>query len=283
MRVLPNQLFSPFRADARTPARAEAASFDPKNPADVQALARKYAPIRYMHPDEQFKAGDPLDFIQNSRVREHRSFWPDRTKDGFDEGQIDPAKLKGLQKDNLYLDLKDTDAARRGNSATSPTLYQYDEKSKTMTYWFFYPYNDAPGPGNLNHEGDWERVTVQLDAQQKPTEVRYSSHKTHVTRSWEDAPKEGGRPVVYVAKGSHANSPEPKTHTLVDVAGIPIAKDTFGRGERVDSARQQFRDVTAESWYGTRVHWGERGKLAAVGQTFTSGPGGPSPSKGPIL
>jgi hypothetical protein len=273
---------NPYRPPPAPP-RAEAARFDPKNPADVQALARKYAPIRYMHPDEKYKPGDPQDFIRDSRVREHRRFWPDRTPDGFDEGQIDPAKLKGLQKDNLYLDLKDTDAARRGDTAGSPTLYQYDEKTNTMTYWFFYPYNDAPGPGNFNHEGDWERVTIQFDQNQQPTEVRYSAHRDHVTRSWEDAPKEGGRPVVYVAKGSHANSPEPKTTTLVDVAGIPIAKDTFGRGERVDSARQEFRDVTAEPWYGTRVRWGERGKLAAVGQTFTSGPSGPSRSKGPLL
>ena len=273
---------APTTAQA-APARAGAASFDPKNPQDVQALARKYAPVRYLHPEEQYKPGDPLDFIQSSRVREHRSFWPDRTPDGFDEGEIDPARLKGMQKDNLYLDLKDTDAARRGDVAGSPTLYQYDEKSNTMTYWFFYPYNKAPGPGNLNHEGDWERVTVQFDAQQKPTEVRYSAHTSSVSRSWKDAPKENGRPVVYVAQGSHANSPDTKTKTLFDVAGIPIAQDHYGRGQRVDSASQEFRDVKAEPWYGTRVHWGERGKLAAVGQTFTSGPSGPSSSKGPLL
>lgn len=274
MKVDPRRLSTP---------RTEAASFNPSSPADVKALAQKYAPIRYMHPDEEFKAGDPLDFIQNSRVREHRKLWPDKTPDGFDTGEIDPAKLRGMQKDNLYLDLKDTDAARRGNTAGSPTIYQYDDKTKTMTYWFFYPYNEGPGPGNLNHEGDWERVTVQFDGQQKPTEVRYSAHTDHVTRKWDEAPKEGGRPVVYVAKGSHANSPVPKTKTLFDVAGIPIAQDHFGKGERVDGARLELRDVKAEPWYGTKIHWGERGKLAAVGQSFTSGPSGPSSTKGPIL
>ncbi|HEY8209352.1 MAG TPA: hypothetical protein VIG99_17810 [Myxococcaceae bacterium] len=265
-----------------TTAQTSAASFDPKNPQDVQALARQYAPIRYLHPSEQYKPGEPLDFIHDARVREHKSWWPDSTLDGFDEGQIDPSRLRGLQKDNLYLDLKDSDAARKGNTATSPTLYQYDAKSRTMTYWFFYPYNHGPGPGRLSHEGDWERLTVQFDAQQKPTEVRYSSHDGSVSRPWAQAPKENGRPVTYVAEGSHANSPDTKSTTAVEVGGIPIATDRYGKGQRVDGARQPFRDITAEPWYGTRIHWGQRGALAAAGQEFTSGPTGPSPTKGPL-
>ncbi|HVE85066.1 MAG TPA: Vps62-related protein [Myxococcales bacterium] len=265
-----------------TPARAQAASFDPNNPRDVQALARQYAPIRYMHPDEHYKAGDPLDFIHNARVREHKSFWPDSTPDGFDTGEIDPARLRGMTKDNLYLDLKDSDAARKGSTAGSPTLYQYDQKTKTMTYWFFYPYNGSPGPKGFDHEGDWERMTVQFDGKQKPTEVRYSSHKEFISRPWDQAPKEGGRPVVYVAKGSHANSPDTRPTTAIEVGGVPVVQDHYGRGERVDAARLPFRDVTAEPWYGTHIHWGQRGKLAAVGQEFTSGPTGPSPGKGPL-
>lgn len=263
-------------------AQASAARFDPGNPRDVQALARQYAPIRYLNPSEQYKPGDPLDFIQNARVREHKSFWPDSTPDGFDTGQINPSRLRGLQKDNLYLDLKDSEAARRGNTAGSPTLYQYDQKTNTMTYWFFYPYNHGPGPGRLSHEGDWERMTVQFDANQRPTEVRYSSHDGFISRPWADAPKENGRPVTYVAEGSHANSPTTKTTTALEVGGVVIAQDHYGKGQRVDGLQQPFRDITAEPWYGTRIHWGQRGALAAVGQEFTSGPSGPSPSKGPL-
>lgn len=263
-------------------AQASAARFDPGNPRDVQALARQYAPIRYLHPKEQYKAGDPLDFIQNARVREHKELWPDSTPDGFDTGEIDPARLRGMQKDNLYLDLKDSEAARRGSATGSPTLYQYDKKTNTMTYWFFYPYNHGPGPGRLSHEGDWERMTVAFDASQKPTEVRYSSHAGFVSRPWADAPKENGRPVTYVAEGSHANSPDTKSTTALEVGGIPIAKDRYGKGQRLDGLQQPFRNITAEPWYGTRIHWGQRGALAAVGQEFTSGPTGPSTTKGPL-
>src|SRR5438045_3764461 len=81
-----------------------------------QALARQTAAIRYLPPSEQYKPGDPLRFIHDARVREHKSLWPDSTPDGFDTGQIDPSRLRGLQKDNLYLDLKDSEAARRGNT-----------------------------------------------------------------------------------------------------------------------------------------------------------------------
>jgi len=263
-------------------AQASAARFDPNDPRDVQALARQYAPIRYLHPSEQYKPGDPLSFIHDARVREHKRFWPDSTPDGFDTGQIDPSRLRGLQKDDLYLDLKDSEAARRGNTAASPTLYQYDQKTNSMTYWFFYPYNHGPGPGRLSHEGDWERMTVQFGAGQRPTEVRYSSHDGFLSRPWADAPKENGRPVTYVAEGSHANSPTTKSTTALEVGGVVIATDHYGKGQRVDGLQQPFRDITAEPWYGTRIHWGQRGALAAVGQEFTSGPAGPSPTKGPL-
>jgi len=270
----------PFRpAPTRSPARAEAPVFNPTDPAQLAALAQHYAPVRYLHPDEQYGPGDPNAFIRNSEVREHRAWRPDRTPDGFDRGQIDPARLTSLKGDNYYMDLADTEAARRANP-NAPSFYQYDEKTKTLTYWNFYNYNDAPGPGKFDHEGDWERITVQFDAAQQPTEVRYSAHGGHQTVPWKDAPKENGRPVAYVAKGSHALSP---TTGKKPTGTVPGVNDSFERGQRIDDAQRPLRNITSESWYDTQVHWGQRGKLAVIGQTFTSGPRGPGKSKGPLL
>lgn len=245
----------------------------------MAALAQQYAPVRYLHPGEKNGPGDPLAFIQNARVREHRSWLPDRTPDGFDRGEIDPSKLgqfKGEKK--YYLDLADT-AQARGENANAPSFYQYDEKTRTMTYWQFYNFNDAPGPGKFDHEGDWERITIQFDPQMKPTEVRYSAHGGSTKVPWAQAPRENGRPVAYVGKGSHALSPTTGSKPTGTVPGV---NDSFEKGRRIDDAARPLLEITGQSWYGIDVHWGQRGALANLGQDFTSGPRGPGPGKGPI-
>ncbi len=69
-----------------------------------------------------------------------------------------------------------------------------------LQYWYLYVYNDF-----LNqHEGDWEMVTLVLGEDGEPVEVAYSNHHGGVRRAWEDAPKAGDSPLVYVSRGSHA-------------------------------------------------------------------------------
>jgi hypothetical protein len=78
-----------------------------------------------------------------------------------------------------------------------------DSTSTVVQYWFFYAYNNAP----LNdHEGDWEMMELVLDTAQNPTWVAYSQHLKGQRASWGDVEKiDSTHPVVYVARGSHAN------------------------------------------------------------------------------
>jgi hypothetical protein len=79
-----------------------------------------------------------------------------------------------------------------------------DSAFTVVQYWFFYAYNNAP----LNdHEGDWEMVELVLeDTAQNPTWVAYSQHLKGQRASWGDVEKvDSTHPVVYVARGSHAN------------------------------------------------------------------------------
>src|SRR5439155_2463620 len=69
-----------------------------------------------------------------------------------------------------------------------------------LQYWYLYAYNDA---GNY-HEGDWEMVTVELDADGTPLRACYSGHESGFQRPWERVQKKDGHPIVYVARGSHA-------------------------------------------------------------------------------
>ena len=80
-----------------------------------------------------------------------------------------------------------------------------------LQYWFFYPLDDwrnsliRPTLWHT-HEGDWEEVSVALDAGDRPLSIACSQHNLGVVRGWKRVPVTGGsHPVVYVALGSHAN------------------------------------------------------------------------------
>ncbi|HSS04177.1 MAG TPA: Vps62-related protein [Solirubrobacterales bacterium] len=86
-----------------------------------------------------------------------------------------------------------------------------------LQYWFFYFYNDYNLIGHLigagRHEGDWEMVQIQLDGG-APTRAVYAQHTDGESRHWQQVDLMPGteRPIVYVARGSHASYFEPGTH-----------------------------------------------------------------------
>jgi hypothetical protein len=107
-------------------------------------------------------------------------------------------------------------------------VVQYlDSGDYGVQYWFLYLYNYR-----LNfHESDWEQITIALDKDQHPKRVLYSSHATGFTRPWDQIEHAGDHPIVYVARGSHANYFHAGTHavtilcpTLFRRVGICIEK-----------------------------------------------------------
>ena len=260
-------------------------------PAQQQALAEQYAPILYFHPDEEHFLQDPNTFIEQSTLRQERDFRGDRELHGL--GDVPAGELPDIGPENadadgqVFLDHREEDLGkgiREGDLGNSRNLYLHDADTNTLTYFFFYSYNDGP-PGVLgdrqNHEGDWERITIQLDDDFRPVEVRYGAHNgLDVSRPWSQAPTEDGRPVVYVGQGSHASLPEPGEWST----NFPGVNDVASAdGLRFDLATRPAVDVTGEDYYGSHVLWGERGSAAEFGIGDTSGPTGPSPEKGPIL
>ncbi len=84
-----------------------------------------------------------------------------------------------------------------------PTVYGRDVQTPeghALQYWYLYMYNDFWN----NHECDWEMATIVLGPDETPETVAYSQHIGGSHRKWADVKKAGGRPVLYVAKGSHA-------------------------------------------------------------------------------
>jgi len=169
-----------YPAEVRPPVVPPSASTEPSTaapycltPVQQQALAERYAPILYFHPDEQNFLQDPNTYIDQSSLRQERDFWGDKEVHGL--GEVPSGELAGIGKDNedadgqLFLDHQNEelgDGIRTGDLANSNNLYQYDSATNTITYHLFYSYNDGPpGLGDVqNHEGDWEKITVQLDS-----------------------------------------------------------------------------------------------------------------------
>jgi hypothetical protein len=87
-----------------------------------------------------------------------------------------------------------------------------------LQYWFFYFYNDYNLIGGLFgaglHEGDWEMVQLRVTKAGSPDYAVYAQHKEAGVRRWDEVDVVPGseRPIVYVARGSHASYFEPGKH-----------------------------------------------------------------------
>jgi hypothetical protein len=221
------------------------------------------APLVYLHPGEQYLPMSAQDFINHSELRwSHDSGCPDDKL--ADRCRISSARLGSggytrnttnllcmgngdsysttdrtrphdaeTGKEGFFLDLDNR--YRRGTGTGAPVYYDY-VPGRYVTYWFFYGYSQPPGPDELtrrvSHEGDWESVTIKLDAQDRPTHAIVYSHGEPCSVPWSEVEKSGGRPVIYSAEGSHASYPSAGGHqvdTPVPVVNVDVT-DRTGRG-----------------------------------------------------
>ena len=101
--------------------------------------------------------------------------------------------------------------------ATGPKRVVYgrvfhSRKGWALQYWYFYydrefePQLSTPGTATLTiqHEGDWQSVTVVLSPDKTPRWVGLGGHCLGLRRDWSLAPRIGKHPVAHVARGSHA-------------------------------------------------------------------------------
>ncbi|MFW9912800.1 MAG: hypothetical protein ACFFEU_10025 [Candidatus Thorarchaeota archaeon] len=164
---------------------------------DPEAFVRAYAPILHFHPREGEQCCYPSDAEEIF------------AKYGSDWTQFkDDASPKTFQPD-------------------APCYYEYwlDEDMFQIKYWFWYRYNDFPGPplGRGKHRGDWEHVEVRhypprsetlctiwlLSTHLKALLVSYPGFCTLPGFTPEPISLTDKHVHVWVALGSHANFPSP--------------------------------------------------------------------------
>lgn len=166
-----------------------------------------------------------------------------------------------------------------------------------IQYWFFYPFNGTYWVRDgvlfntgLNHEGDWEHVTLTLDYMCNLKEMYFSQHKGGASYKINETPSvvtytdEDSKfhPIIYSALGTHASYPTPGS---VDVPNVPIVEFTDRpgvNGKRWDTW-EYLINIGETHWplngqrftlYGGR--WGRIGLLDVIHEEFTSGPIGPA-------
>lgn len=198
---------------------------------------------------------------------------------------------EGYLREGYYLDPDDEDnELRAGIGVGAPVFYEYVPR-KYVAYWFFYPYNEFrlenPQVGSSfpiqSHEGDWERVSIQLDAENLPVNIFFYGHSGGLLAHWSTIHLyDGTHPIVFSAKGGHASYPEVgeyNTELCVPFRGCALDRTDAGMQWRT---WDNLLKVESQPWYGFGGAWGEVGELPAIGELSGShwtGPLGPSPYK----
>lgn len=158
-----------------------------------------------------------------------------------------------------------------------PCIVHY-VSDNTISYWFFFGYDDAKAAGlvSFSHQGDWECVTVNLDAKGRIESASLSCHtgaNNHPASELEIVHGKKDELTVYCAKGSHAFYNKPGTYNLYKLLGIVDVADDHADNMGYDwVATNCVVSLTDESqvWKYFAGAWGEVGEHAA-----TTGPLGP--------
>jgi hypothetical protein len=262
-----------------------------------ERLAAKHAPIVYLPQlDQPCQAGGssfapiPVDVVLHNPEVKLRSVTGDFILEGPGPGDL--FRLARKSYFGSYLDFPgnpmrpgcrfESDGLRFSagyeNLAYARIVRDEDVEGIILQYWLFYYFNDW----NNNHEGDWELVQLYFETpdvrqalEDGPSLIGLSQHRSGEVGAWDGGKvsREGERPVVYVARGSHANYFSP---------GLYLGRGEEGRGLGCDDASASTRRVALGvqllpaqvqgsrdpfAWIEFKGYWGEVEEGATHGST----------------
>jgi hypothetical protein len=246
--------------------------------AEHRALLERHAPLLCFDPQDAYRA----------TAAESMTQWPANRLARADDAVIAdgddltlaalgdyPCGLRPAEDDRLIAGSDPVAAALVLQDRHRPTAYgrilRTEDGRTWLQYWLWYYDNPKHVFGWGRHQGDWELVQVELDADEAPVSVTGSQHTHAETRPWSAVADEEGRPVVYVAPFSHANYFEPRTRFY-----FPGADHPFGGGPRL---------VPAIAAFGEWVRWpgrwgGDHGRTLAGLAPNGRSPSGPGRQRG---
>jgi hypothetical protein len=138
-----------------------------------------------------------------------------------------------------------------------------------IEYWFMYLYNDFYD----KHEADWEGVTVFLRGT-SPLGVSYSAHQGRRWSPWaSQSAQNGTHPIVYVARGSHANYSARGRYSIrvcwtlhgqQHCAITPKADIASGTGGTLPPSGYDLQQIGGKAYTGD---WGSGNYILGIGRT----------------
>ncbi|MDG6219935.1 MAG: Vps62-related protein [Candidatus Thermoplasmatota archaeon] len=270
-------------ASAQTP--APVADNDSLDDVFEATLAGRFAPILYLHPDEDFYPVSAQYHISRSDLMQAPNQNLIDSSPTATSISVSPYNVpdQGYYLDNTEGTINDQGILndfRNSKSQFPPMVYARVESMTDggymVQYWFFYPFNS--GPMNT-HEGDWEMIAVRLSPTQSPLYAAYSQHLSGARAQWSLVDKTGNNPHVYVALGSHANYMRPYE------GGLGLASDKASDGGRVLQPSQYDLIMLGEpgpgnrpadqAWLDFAGNWGDYGRIDS-GIMGERGPLGPA-------
>jgi hypothetical protein len=295
---------------------------------------RDFAPIAKLHKNEKHFPDSPNAFIRDSKLWFTRkgknklvSANPTARKLGAGDYRFNmlggpltaddmtrpyQAGNAGASKNGFYLELPDGRRAGTKPTGTSIRTPMYRQDVGSMrVFWMFYNFSQATlstgKPLPVGHEGDWERVIVDLTSWKVPRRVGHVAH--HEPVAWRPyvglttgPPPAGGvrtqglNPLGYVSRLGHGTWPEPGTHKVCVIYLLKCGTDFTADGGYDWDASQHQLPISKAAWFGNPADhakcrrgaprpaaslrcgfggaWGSAGNLAD-----TTGPLGPSAYK----
>ncbi|KAJ3388980.1 hypothetical protein HDU92_001219 [Lobulomyces angularis] len=237
----------------------------------IEDQVRRYAPIFALTADESYNPADPREYIKMSRVQKDNAYRDDinfnniGTISSYNEKlqnilvpQVNGRSLYEFTSGNPswsdcgtfpYLcGTRDTNnVPAYAIVADKPEINAVD-----VFYWVFFAYNQGKnvfGTSFGNHYGDWVHASIRFERSSgNPTQLHMDHHgheDSYAWRPWSEAGKPvdsdrgfvvdgSGRPVVFLAKGSHEIYPSPGEWDLAKGQALVSIHDVTRDGWRWD-------------------------------------------------
>ena len=261
------------------PGPSPAPSPAPSAPIDEYAieLARRFCPVIHLNNEaenNEFFEPDPVELIVDLSILR------DVSNPSFSEK---PAlnDLVRWSQSAYYLDIADLapkpesieqykNAYDSVKNQYEPTIYARIVEAEgdghtIIQYWLFYYLNDWRNV----HEGDWELIQLHFDGlstqdllsqQKEPLLAAYSQHQGGQKMSWAEMKNTGlirdTHPLVYVAKGSHANYFTPgQFWSGLDFDDTGLSPWRVIEPEELNVVA--FQEDGGIEWIGFQGRWGE--------------------------
>jgi hypothetical protein len=250
----------------------------PRPAASAVQLAKKYAPVLRLASRERYRPLRLEDYLTRSVLRSGSP--PHGTI-----AQTKPTLFSlPVTSSPTYLDIRGAEPNSHVSeypviehqlrlARSRPTVYFHlaykpDQGRVAIEYWFLYLYNDFYD----QHEADWEGVTVVLE-NGAPLGAAYSQHQGRKWIAWSDLRKTATHPVVYVARGSHADYPKAGRYSVHvcwttrqgrRCAPTPRVDLADGRGSALKPATYNLQPFAGTGYMGS---WGSGTYILGVGPT----------------